>query len=116
MSQELDEIQAIFFEECAEGLATAEQGLSVDEPGFRSLMQQQKDRAKADAKSKKAGSLAVEVYKDLRAEGVTPFTGYQELTTESKVRGIVVDGELGGAAFRVSLRRADAASMAEWAS
>ena len=25
---------------------------------------------------------------------MTPFTGYQELTTESKVRGIVVDGEL----------------------
>ncbi|WP_010219728.1 chemotaxis protein CheA [Sphingomonas sp. PAMC 26621] len=29
MSDELDEIQAIFFEECAEGLAVAEQGLSV---------------------------------------------------------------------------------------
>jgi two-component system chemotaxis sensor kinase CheA len=28
MSDELDEIQAIFFEECAEGLTTAEQGLS----------------------------------------------------------------------------------------
>ncbi len=29
MSEELDEIQAIFFEECAEGLAIAEQGLSA---------------------------------------------------------------------------------------
>ena len=29
MSDELDEIQAIFFEECAEGLTTAEQGLSA---------------------------------------------------------------------------------------
>jgi two-component system chemotaxis sensor kinase CheA len=29
MSDELDEIQAIFFEECAEGLAVAEQGLSA---------------------------------------------------------------------------------------
>ncbi|EIZ78698.1 CheA signal transduction histidine kinase [Novosphingobium sp. Rr 2-17] len=29
MSEELDEIQAIFFEECAEGLAVAEQGLSA---------------------------------------------------------------------------------------
>lgn len=29
VSDELDEIQAIFFEECAEGLAVAEQGLSV---------------------------------------------------------------------------------------
>ncbi len=70
----------------------SEQGLAVDETGFRSLMQQQKDRAKADAKSKKAGAQAVEIYKDLRAEGETPFTGYRELTTESKVRGIVVDG------------------------
>ncbi len=72
----------------------SEQGLSVDEPGFRRLMQEQKDRAKADAKSKKAGALAVDVYRDLRAFGATPFTGYSELTTESKIRGIVVDGEL----------------------
>ena len=76
----------------------AEQGLSVDEAGFRRLMQEQKDRAKADAKSKKAGAQAVEVYRDLRALGPTPFTGYTELSTESKVRGIVVDGLLAEAA------------------
>ena len=29
MSDELDEIQAIFFEECAEGLTVAEEGLSA---------------------------------------------------------------------------------------
>jgi alanyl-tRNA synthetase len=69
-----------------------EQGLTVDEAGFRRLMQEQKDRAKADAKSKKAGAQAVEIYRDLRALGPTPFTGYTELSTESKVRGIVVDG------------------------
>ena len=33
MSEELDEIQAIFFEECAEGLTTAEQGLSAMQAG-----------------------------------------------------------------------------------
>jgi alanyl-tRNA synthetase len=76
----------------------AEQGLSVDEPGFRRLMQEQKDRAKADAKSKKAGAQAVEIYRELRALGATPFTGYTELSTESKVRGIVVDGMLAEAA------------------
>jgi alanyl-tRNA synthetase len=75
-----------------------EQGLSVDEAGFRRLMQEQKDRAKADAKSKKAGAQAVEIYRDLRAVGPTPFTGYTELSTESKVRGIVVDGMLAEAA------------------
>jgi alanyl-tRNA synthetase len=76
----------------------AEQGLSVDEAGFRRLMQEQKDRAKADAKSKKAGAQAVEIYRELRALGPTPFTGYTELSTESKVRGIVVDGLLAEAA------------------
>jgi alanyl-tRNA synthetase len=75
-----------------------EQGLSVDEQGFRRLMQEQKDRAKADAKSKKAGAQAVEIYRELRALGATPFTGYTELSTESKVRGIVVDGLLAEAA------------------
>jgi len=33
VSDELDEIQAIFFEECAEGLVTAEQGLSAMQAG-----------------------------------------------------------------------------------
>jgi alanyl-tRNA synthetase len=76
----------------------SEQGITVDEAGFRRLMQEQKDRAKADAKSKKAGAQAVEIYRDLRALGPTPFTGYTELSTESKVRGIVVDGMLAEAA------------------
>ena len=72
----------------------SEQGLVVDEAGFRKLMQEQRDRAKADAKSKKAGAQAVEVYRKLRDLGETPFTGYSELATESVVRGIVTDGEL----------------------
>ena len=70
----------------------AEEGLGVDADGFRALMQEQKDRAKADAKSKKAGAQAVEVYRELRALGATPFTGYRELATESAVRGVVRDG------------------------
>src|SRR5215216_3178220 len=72
----------------------SEQGLVVDESGFRKLMQEQRDRAKADAKSKKAGAQAVEVYRNLRDLGETPFTGYTELASESTVRGIVADGEL----------------------
>ncbi len=71
----------------------AEQGLAVDAEGFHALMAEQKARAKADAKAKKAGAQAVEVYRELRAAGPTPFTGYAELSTESAVRGIVVDGE-----------------------
>ncbi|GAA1854995.1 alanine--tRNA ligase [Microlunatus capsulatus] len=72
----------------------SEQGLSVDADGFRRLMQEQRDRAKADAKSKKAGAASTEVYRELRALGLTPFTGYEELVTESRVRGIVRDGAL----------------------
>ena len=40
----------------------AEQGLTVDEDGFRRLMQEQRDRAKADAKAKKAGAPDQRVY------------------------------------------------------
>ncbi len=72
----------------------SEQGLQVDAEGFRRLMQEQRERAKADAKSKKAGAAGSEVYRELRALGVTPFTGYEELVTESRVRGIVRDGAL----------------------
>ena len=71
----------------------SEQGLSVDADGFRALMAEQKARAKADSKSKKAGAQAVEVYRELRATGLTPFTGYSELATGTSVRGIVLDGE-----------------------
>jgi alanyl-tRNA synthetase len=76
----------------------SEQGLSVDEGGFRRLMQEQRDRAKADAKSKKAGAQGTGVYRELRALGETDFTGYSELVTDTRVRGIVVDGELAEAA------------------
>lgn len=72
----------------------SEQGLSVDADGFRALMAEQKARAKADSKSKKAGAQATDVYRELRATGVTPFTGYSELANETSVRGLVVDGEL----------------------
>jgi len=71
-----------------------EAGLSVDQEGFRRLMQEQKDRAKADAKAKKGGTVAVEAYRTLRADGETPFLGYTDLSAEATVRGIVADGKL----------------------
>ncbi len=72
----------------------AEQGLSVDQAGFRRLMQEQKDRAKADAKAKKGGATATEAYRTLRAAGEVPFLGFTDLTTDARVRGIVADGRL----------------------
>ena len=72
----------------------SEAGLEVDQQQFRTLMQEQKDRAKADARAKKGGAVNVEAYRTLRSSGETPFLGFTELTVESPVRGIVADGRL----------------------
>jgi alanyl-tRNA synthetase len=72
----------------------AEQGLTVDEPGFRRLMTEQRERAKADSKSKKSEHANSPALRSLRAMGETPFTGYEELDTETTVRGVLRDGEL----------------------
>ncbi|MGJ3509744.1 alanine--tRNA ligase [Enemella sp. A6] len=70
----------------------AEQGLAVDREAFTRLMAEQRARAKADARAKKGGAVDTEVYRELRQLGETPFTGYQELTAETRVVGIVRDG------------------------
>ncbi|HEX7396284.1 MAG TPA: alanine--tRNA ligase, partial [Propionibacteriaceae bacterium] len=72
----------------------AEQGLEVDLAGFRALMAEQKARAKADAKAKKGGAASTEAYTQLRREGETRFLGYTELTADSRVLGIVANGQL----------------------
>src|SRR4051794_6447079 len=70
----------------------AEQGLNVDTEGFRSLMKEQRERAKADARAKKAGHADTSGYRELREKGVIEFTGYQELSTDSQVRGLLREG------------------------
>ncbi len=71
----------------------AEQGLAVDEEGFRRLMQEQRTRAKADSVARKSGVAPVTVYREIMGKsGVTEFTGYHETQTESKVTGLVVAG------------------------
>ncbi len=70
-----------------------EEGLEVDEDGFRRLMKEQKDRAKADAKAKKSGHTDVSVYKAIADKsGKGEFIGYAQQSSESKLTGIVVDG------------------------
>ncbi|WIY83889.1 alanine--tRNA ligase [Propionimicrobium sp. PCR01-08-3] len=71
----------------------AEQGLSVDQDAFRTLMDEQRQRAKADARAKKGGVVSTEAYQVLRAEGETPFLGYTDLSVDTKVRGLIADGE-----------------------
>ena len=70
-----------------------EEGLEVDEDGFRRLMKEQKDRAKADAKAKKSGHTDVSVYKTIADKsGKSEFVGYAHQSSEAKLTGIVVDG------------------------
>ncbi|MEW1789926.1 alanine--tRNA ligase [Streptomyces albidoflavus] len=71
----------------------AEQGLSVDEPGFRRLMKEQRERAKADARAKKTGHADLSAYREVAdAAGATDFTGYLATEGESTVVGLLVDG------------------------
>ncbi len=72
----------------------SEQGLSVDEEGFRKLMKEQKDRAKADARAKKTGHTDVSEYRKIfDASGATKFTGYTEMSSEAKISAIMVEGK-----------------------
>jgi alanyl-tRNA synthetase len=70
-----------------------ENDLTVDRDDFTALMSEQKNRAKADAKMKKAGNTDLSVYGDFRMQGVTKFTGYEELVSNGKVLGIISDGQ-----------------------
>ncbi len=69
----------------------AEQGLSVDEEGFRRLMAEQRERAKADARAKKGQHRDASAYRAVADSLGRPveFTGYNEVVSEGSVRGIV---------------------------
>ena len=70
-----------------------EAGLEVDEAGFRSLMKEQKDRAKADSRAKKSGHTDVTQYRDIADKsGKSEFCGYTQMSSESIITGILNDG------------------------
>lgn len=69
-----------------------EAGLDVDRAAFDALMQEQRQRAKDDARNRKRQLADVSVYRDLRALGETGFDGYTALEVDSRVLGILVDG------------------------
>jgi len=72
----------------------AEQGLQVDEPGFRRLMGEQRDRAKADARAKKSAHGDTSVYRQL-SDTIgrdVEFTGYDQTRTDTRIRGLIRDG------------------------
>ncbi|HSS68232.1 MAG TPA: alanine--tRNA ligase, partial [Nocardioidaceae bacterium] len=72
----------------------AEQGLLVDEVGFRQLMDEQRQRAKADARSKKGQHADTSAYRSLIDQhGPTDWQAYTTLTTDSTSLGLLRAGE-----------------------
>ncbi|MBW8750222.1 MAG: alanine--tRNA ligase [Propionibacteriales bacterium] len=79
----------------------AEKGLAVDEDGFRRLMDEQRRRAKDDAKSKKGLHVSTAAYREVADSLGRPveFIGYDDVVAESAVRGLISsDGGVVGAA------------------
>ena len=78
----------------------AEQGLAVDEVGFRRLMNEQRQRAKDDAKAKKGQHRDASAYRQVADSLGRPveFTGYDVVTDEASVRGLVSAGGVVGSA------------------
>ena len=72
----------------------AEQGLEVDETGFRGLMAEQRERAKADARAKKGQHADTGVYRGILDEfGPTEWLAYETLETESRTLALLSEGE-----------------------
>jgi alanyl-tRNA synthetase len=70
-----------------------EQGLSVDEVGFRRLMADQRQRAKRDTAERKSALADLVVYRSLLDQaGQTIFTGYAQVESEGTLRGLLVGG------------------------
>jgi alanyl-tRNA synthetase len=71
----------------------SEAGLTVDEAGFRSLMAEQRERAKADAKAKKGQHADTAVYRGVFDEfGPTEWLAYETLETESRPLALLSGG------------------------
>ncbi|HLS14161.1 MAG TPA: alanine--tRNA ligase [Beutenbergiaceae bacterium] len=72
----------------------AEQGVAVDESGFRALMDEQRQRARADAMAKKTGHVDTATYSELQSALRAPvqFLGYTDATAQARLRGLLVDG------------------------
>jgi alanyl-tRNA synthetase len=71
----------------------SEQGLTVDEAGFRRLMAEQRERAKKDAREKKTGNADISVFASLLEQaGKVTFTGYDAADGEATIVGLLADG------------------------
>jgi alanyl-tRNA synthetase len=77
----------------------SEQGLAVDEEGFRRLMTEQRQRAKQDSIEKKTGNADISAFAALlERSGPVTFTGYDEIAADATVTGLLRGGALVAAA------------------
>lgn len=73
----------------------SEAGIEIDAEGFKKLMLEQRNRAKADAKERKHGLGDVQQYRVLAdLAGITKFIGYSETKIEVNLKGLLVDGKV----------------------
>ncbi|SNS38007.1 alanyl-tRNA synthetase [Micrococcales bacterium KH10] len=72
-----------------------EQGVEVDETAFRTLMAEQKARARADALAKKTGHTDTAAYEQVKSALTAPveFLGYTDDTARVNVAGLLVEGK-----------------------
>jgi alanyl-tRNA synthetase len=71
----------------------SEAGLAVDQEGFRRLMTEQRERAKADAVARRTGHADLSAYRSvLDSHGNTHFLGYADLAADARVVGLLVGG------------------------
>lgn len=71
-----------------------ESGLQIDGDGFKRLMKEQKERAKADAKAKKSGHTDLSEYRNIAEKAkALEFVGYEHLSAEASIVGVLVDGK-----------------------
>jgi alanyl-tRNA synthetase len=72
----------------------AEAGLNVDRDEFTRLMNEQRQRAKADSIARKSDFSSTTAYREiLSTGGLTNFLGYSEVISEATITGLVAHGE-----------------------
>ncbi|MFE9287961.1 alanine--tRNA ligase [Streptomyces olivaceus] len=68
----------------------AEQGVEVDREGFTTLMREQRERARADARARKAGGTDLGVLRPvLDEQGPTDWRAWDTLTTDARVLAVL---------------------------
>ncbi len=71
----------------------AEEGISIDEKGFRAAMQEQKDRARKERLAKDISGWSADLFGELTAEP-TVFTGYEKMQETGVVIALAEDDTL----------------------